>query len=250
MVQEPAWVRQPDPAPVRACILAVADLVAPASCVGCDRRGGWLCSGCRGELRGQAREVRPSPVPAGLPTVVTGADYGGAVRRLLVAHKERGVLRLAGPLGAALAASVGDLGVAGGRRGRDMVLVPMPSSPAAVRARGHDATLRVARSAGGRLDRPVARALRHTRLVADQVGLDRQSRAANLAGAMAVRRTARAVLAARPVLLVDDLLTTGATLAEGARALRSAGAEVVAAAVLAAALPQGRTSLDRSSGLG
>lgn len=80
----------------------------------------------------------------------------------------------------------------------------------------------------------VVAALRHVRRVADQAGLDARGRAANLAGALAVRREAQPRLEGRPVVLVDDVLTTGATLAEAARALSSAGVSVCAGAVLAA----------------
>lgn len=76
--------------------------------------------------------------------------------------------------------------------------------------------------------------LRHARRVDDQARLDSAARAANLAGAFAVRAGDAAYLRGRPVLLVDDVVTTGATLAEGARAARAVGAHVLGAAVVAA----------------
>ena len=75
--------------------------------------------------------------------------------------------------------------------------------------------------------------LRHTRRVGDQAGLGRDARAANLAGALAVRPRARDAVRGAACLVVDDVLTTGATVAEAARALRSDGAAHVAAATLA-----------------
>jgi predicted amidophosphoribosyltransferase len=77
--------------------------------------------------------------------------------------------------------------------------------------------------------------LRHTRCVSDQAGLDVGRRAENLAGALAVRRAALDLVSRRPAVLVDDVLTSGATLADAVRALRAAGGRPIGAAVLSAA---------------
>lgn len=76
--------------------------------------------------------------------------------------------------------------------------------------------------------------LRQRRTVADQAGLSARQRAANVSGALTVVPGAVRLLAAAPVVLVDDLLTTGASLAEAARAVRAAGGKVVGAGVVAA----------------
>uniref|UniRef100_UPI00066A55E0 ComF family protein n=1 Tax=Streptomyces sp. SBT349 TaxID=1580539 RepID=UPI00066A55E0 len=115
-------------------------------------------------------------------------------------------------------------------------LVPVPSSRAAVARRGHDPVRRAALAAATRLRHEgraarVCAALRHGREVADQAGLTAGQRAANLAGALAVRRGT--VAPGDPVLLVDDVLTTGASLTEAARAVRAAGGLVLGAAVVA-----------------
>ena len=108
-----------------------------------------------------------------------------------------------------------------------MLLVPVPESRAAARRRGEDPVGALARSAAEALaDDGVAllRALRHVRPVGDQTGLGRAARAANLAGALGVLPGAAGVVEGAACLVLDDVLTTGATLAEAARALRSAGA--------------------------
>ncbi|MGW4445062.1 ComF family protein [Streptomyces sp. NPDC004682] len=108
-----------------------------------------------------------------------------------------------------------------------VILVPLPSARAAVRARGHDPVRRMALVAAGRLRRGgtparVAPVLRQRRAVLDQAGLDARERRENLAGALEVTAGGARLLGAGRVVLVDDLMTTGATLAEAARALREA----------------------------
>jgi predicted amidophosphoribosyltransferase len=123
--------------------------------------------------------------------------------------------------------------------GRPVLVVPVPSSPAAVRRRG-DAPLEVlTRAAAGRCARPegeltVSPVLRLRRRVADQAGLNHGQRAANLERAMQVRPRWEATVRGATCLLTDDVLTTGATLVEAARALRAGGADHVAAAAVAA----------------
>ena len=199
------------------------DLVLPRDCAGCGVPGRTVCRACRSDLVGEPFVHVPTPAPPGLPPVVAAAAYGGVVRSLLLAHKERGRTTLVVPLGALLAA-------AARAYGPGVVLVPVPSSPAAVRARGHDHARRLAAAAGRRCGLPAEPLLRGARAVADQSGLDAAGRSANLHGALRAGHRARG----RAVVVVDDVVTTGATLAEAARALQEAGAHVCGAAVVAA----------------
>lgn len=205
------------------------DLVLPRTCVGCDSPGRVLCASCRALLAAQARgPVRPDPCPDGLPPVVAHAAYEGPVARLLVAHKERGALHLSRPLAAALAAAVRALDPG------PLVVCPVPSSRRAVRERGYDHAWRLARLTATELRRGGAqvtarRLLGPARAVADQSGLTSQQRAANLRGALAGRGGPGV-----RVVVVDDVITTGATLVESARALADDGHQVLGAAVLAA----------------
>ncbi|WP_030161393.1 ComF family protein [Streptomyces sp. NRRL S-244] len=238
----------------------LAGLVLPADCGGCGAARVVLCAGCAQALSGAAAgRVRPSPRPAGLPAVYAAAAYEGAVREVVLAHKERGALPLAGPLGAALAAAVeraveGVAGVGGAAvaAGEELVLVPVPSARRQVRARGHDPVRRTALAAAARLRRGgvrarVASVLRHVRPVADQAGLGALERRENLTGALRVCRGGgvRFPAAAR-IVLVDDLITTGATLAEAARALRAASIGPAAGAAVVAA-PTGSFVRNRST---
>lgn len=215
-------------------LAALLDLVLPQPCAGCGGDGAW-CAACAEELSACARSplgrTRPDPAPTGFPPAAAAAGYAGAVRGALIAHKERGRLGLGRPLGHALAAAVCCLTAPA-----DVVLVPVPSSRAAVRERGHDHALRLAGYAAATLratGRPARAAalLAHRRVLGDQAGLGAAGRAANLAGAFGVRRPVPAGLS---VVIVDDVVTTGASLAEAARALAAAGAAVHGAATVAA----------------
>ncbi|MQL67299.1 ComF family protein, partial [Streptomyces vinaceus] len=85
----------------------LTDLVLPAECGGCARPRAVLCDRCRAALSGRTpRRVRPAPEPRGLPPVHAAAPYADEVRAVLLAHKERGALALARPLGEALAGAV------------------------------------------------------------------------------------------------------------------------------------------------
>ncbi|ELP67409.1 hypothetical protein STRTUCAR8_06765 [Streptomyces turgidiscabies Car8] len=207
----------------------LGDLVLPAECGGCGRPRTVLCPECRAALGGAASSrVRPVPEPLGLPVVHAAVRYADEVRAVLLAHKERGALALAGPLGTALAGAV-RAGPAGALRdGTGVLLVPVPSASRAVRARGHDPARRIALAAAGELRASgtparVLAVLRQRRAVADQAGLNSRERLDNLAGALSVVAGGGRLLAgAGAVVLVDDLMTTGASLAEAARAVREA----------------------------
>ncbi|WP_039935080.1 ComF family protein [Streptomyces viridochromogenes] len=214
----------------------LTDLVLPAECGGCGRPRAVLCAKCRAALCGAtAHPVRPVPEPPGLPVVHAAARYADEVRATLLAHKERGALALAGPLGVALAGAVRSglrRACAGGEAawarggGAPVLLVPVPSGRRAVRARGHDPARRIALAAAGELRRSgtparVLGVLRQRRAVADQAELNSRQRLDNLAGALAVAPGGARLLSEGPVVLVDDVMTTGASLAEAARAVRA-----------------------------
>ncbi len=224
---------------------ALLDLVLPATCALCQRPAGALCAACRRAvedcLHPSPRLAVPSPTPAGMPQCWVSGEASGALRTLVTAYKDEHRRDLQRPLAAlltpALSAAVG--ASADARRavqGRGLVVVPVSGSPRARRRRGDVPLLhlveRAAGDLGGRV--MVADLLVATRITRDQSTLDSTERASNLAGAMSVRERHRDAVTGAVCVVVDDLVTTGATLAEAARALRAAGSTLVLSAAIGA----------------
>lgn len=222
---------------------AVADLMLGSACVGCDSPGRPLCRGCRSALPATAAVAWPSPTPSGLAPPYATGPYRDLLQELVLGHKERRLLAFTEPLGGQLAIAVAAAVAESGAPAAPVVLVPVPSRAAAVRARGHDPTHAMVRRAARVLRRQqqeveVARLLRLRPGVADQAGLSATDRHHNLAGSMAIRTRALARLRRRVrrarVVVCDDVLTTGATAREAQRALEAVGVPVFAVATVAA----------------
>lgn len=202
---------------MREWLLDALALVLPTECAGCGEEGRELCAGCRARL--VPRIVRTT-LPDGVP-VTAGAEYRGLVRRILLAYKEEGRTALAAPLAGVLAAALDAV-----EWGPDIELCAVPSTRGAYRRRGFDPVRRALAGTG----RTAARLLGPARAHAQQKALGRSDRQANLHGV----HHARGRLEGLRVVLVDDVVTTGATLGEAARAVRAAGGEVVGAVAIAA----------------
>ena len=203
---------------------ALADLLLPRTCAGCGLPGSVLCPRCAA-LLAQPRPASPRRFPDGFPPAAAAGAYAGPVRPALIAFKERGRAELAAPLGAALALAVAAVVTAAGPRpARPVLLVPVPSTPAAVRVRGRDHVRELTRRAESELraaglDARTTRLLRRRGRVRDSAELSAAARRANLAGSFVVD-TRRAVVPRGALLVVvDDVVTSGATLTEAAGAL-------------------------------
>lgn len=211
----------------------LADLLLGSRCPGCGAPGLGLCGPCGRLLDGPAMPVDDARNLGELPSWCT-CRYPDQVRELLSAHKDRGAWWLARPLGRAVATSAWAALDHAGAAGGELLLVPVPSSRRAVCQRGYDHGRALARVAARELRAAGvqvrwAAPLRRTARVRDQSGLGRVMRARNQRGSM----TASRPTGVTRVVLVDDICTTGATLAEAARAMSEVGWSVLGGAVVA-----------------
>ncbi|OBG65162.1 ComF family protein [Mycobacterium sp. E3339] len=208
------------------------DLILPLQCGGCGAPSTRWCAACARELRvaaDQPHVVSPRVDP-GVPVFALGR-YAGARRQAILALKEHGRADLVGPLAGALATGVHRL-LSWGIVETPLTLIPAPTRRSAARRRGGDPVTRLARTAvAGHPAITVAPALRMRALARDSVGLGTGARERNVAGRVRLRRAPPAT----EVLIVDDVVTTGATARESVRILRAAGVRVTAVLTLAAA---------------
>jgi ComF family protein len=225
-------------AAIRRLTAATLDLAFPALCSGCRREGPPICDSCLPAL--DARLDLPGGTPIGLPADIPApllqldwcAAFTGVVRDGLHDLKYKGERRLAEPFGAAVARRWARVGVGA------EVVVPVPVHADRERQRGYDQAALIAAVAARELRLPVVRALERRRATIAQFQLGRDRRATNVAGAFGVRAgrdggVEAGAVVGRWVLLVDDVVTTGATLAACGTALRDAGAVAVSAIAVA-----------------
>jgi predicted amidophosphoribosyltransferase len=186
-------------------------VVGEARCVGCRRRAGVLCVACAAELRPADPRVATPP----LDRLLCALDYSGAARSLVLDLKLRGRRGSALPL----AARMCDLVARSGTGAR--VITWVPGRPPEARRRGFDHAAVLARAVARRLGLPARPLLERVGGAADQTSLSAAERWANLEGAFVARP------GSEPALVVDDLITTGATLSACGQALARAGCKGV-----------------------
>lgn len=194
---------------------SILNLILPHRCVGCEAPATAWCADCAGAL-GLVPVARP-----GLSGAQALAPYEGAARRAVLAYKERGRRELAEPLGKALAAVLPTI------RAGPYVVVPAPSRPSAARSRYGQHMTAVANACTSALrkaghEATVAAVLRLSGRARDSMGLGPAARAANLQGRLRCTGPAPG-----KAVLVDDVITTGATAIACTAALTAAGTEEI-----------------------
>ncbi|WP_395312132.1 ComF family protein [Mycobacterium sp. AMU20-3851] len=207
------------------------DLILPLECGGCGAPSTRWCPTCAGELVARAAEPRlvTPRLDPGVPVFSLGR-YAAGRRQAIVAVKERGRADLVAPLAGALHLGLSRL-LRRGLLAAPLTVVPAPTRRLAARRRGGDPVTRVAAAAvraPGLDGVTVVQALRLTGSARDSVGLSSADRQRNLADRVRVVRRVRG-----PVLIVDDVVTTGATACEAVRALQTVGVPVHAVLALA-----------------
>jgi len=209
---------------------ALLDAVLPLECGGCAAPGTRWCPACRAawEVKTDEPHLFTPRVDPGVPVFALGR-YAGARRRAVLAVKDHGRGDLVDPLARALALGLHRLST-WGVLAEPLTVVPAPTRRWAARRRGGDPVTRMATAATR--TRPgigVAAVLRTTALARDSVGLSVSARQRNITGRVLMRGPAPG----GEVVVVDDIVTTGATATEAVRVLAAAGAHVVAVLSLA-----------------
>jgi ComF family protein len=207
--------------------VSLLELALPAACAGCGRYGATLCGACLGSLRPPAdasdRFLAPDPgvvVGDALELAMAAFAYQGPLRRALAGLKYGGAARVAGPLAIRASARLGGLAALA----PGAALVPVPVHVDRFRQRGYNQAALLARGLAAACRLPLADVLTRRRATTQQHRLDRAARLRNLREAFAIQPDARPPPL---VILVDDILTTSATLEACAGVLRDAGARRV-----------------------
>jgi predicted amidophosphoribosyltransferase len=200
-------------------------LLFPTRCFGCNEIGIPICANCRREWHPHFYSTHIAKLQ-----VHSGVMYSPIASKIILAAKENGLV------GADTLVIDSIIHVLSLARFNDhnIRLVPIPSSSSARRRRGRSFVVDITSKIGRQLGIPVSDSLELCRKVVDQSGLDATARAENMQGAFTLKRGA---FPRGDLILIDDVVTTGATLTEAARVLRLQGLHVLASVTACVAQP-------------
>ena len=194
-----------------ALIEDLSQLIFPTRCYGCNRLGLAICTECRREWIPHYYKTQVEYLK-----VHSALLYTPTASKILLAAKENSIKGADELLISAIIHVLRKAKL----DSRYFQLVPIPSSKSSQRRRGRSFIVDVTRKISSEVGLPVNDCLQITRRVADQSGLTRDQRTTNLEGAFSVKPGA---ILRGDLILIDDVVTTGATLSEAARALKSQG---------------------------
>lgn len=211
----------------------VLDLLLPPTCPGCGHEGIAICQPCLAHMRRRLHEPPGVPIglafsqPKGIVQLEWCSSFNGPARASVHALKYDGELRLVGPLAELMAARWRHASIGGD------FLVPVPVHAQRRRQRGFDQAELLARGVAERLGLPIVHALERAARTTAQHQLGRHARQSNVSQAFGVAPRHAEEVRGRWLVLIDDVVTSGATLAGCASALYDAGAFAVSALTLA-----------------
>jgi len=214
-------------------VRSIVDLLLPPRCPGCGIEGAVICATCLVSLRRRLGEPAGAPIglpvalPAGIVQLEWCSAFTGPARSAIHALKYDGERRLVEPLGALMAERWRRAGVGG------EIVAHVPVHERRLRERGFDQAALLAAAAAAHLRLPAVPALERRTVTDAQHALGRAARARNVGNAFGIRPAAVGRVRGRWVIVVDDIMTTGATLAGCASALLDAGALAVSALTVA-----------------
>lgn len=226
------------------------EMIFPVRCISCSQLGSSLCQLCRRGWSLGAHDRYLTTSSSGSIKVFSSVRYSTVAQKIILAAKESSIQSADLLVQAAIAHSVNRFLL----KHKVDYLVPVPSRKSAVRLRGRRFVTEMCRELSREIDIPIADIVTHQRSVQDQSRLQNRQRWNNLEGSMVVKGGGPHPIhsgissgfssgissgissgTSRNVLLIDDLVTTGATLVEAARALRQAGFAILGAVTASSA---------------
>lgn len=214
-------------------IAGLKSLVFDSSCITCGARKQEFCGRCKEEWRSNPKQVTGESFK-----VFSSITYNEVAKRVVLSAKENSLRTARNLIVSEIKVNVEKLCLSEATLPREVLLVPIPSSARAKRRRGGDFILEISRAISAELNRELngirftsSSLLKMSRKILDQTELTQSQRELNLSGAFKI---AQDFFTVKPIIIIDDVITTGSTLREAVRALKERNLTVLGAATACA----------------